>query len=203
MNILIFDTSTKFCCISLITDNNLSSFVEEARHDQVLLHNIDNLISKANISLADINLIGCGVGPGSFTGIRISVSLANAFAACLNIPIISFSSLYAIAATAFYKAPTNNKYIVLRDSSSNYLYCGEYVPEGSNLLIHKEYILDKKSSITFTQDIIITDFEKIITQTPYTVFQNIDLLCMKKYLLDNFKKGYIQKSIFLQPQYFQ
>ena len=54
---------------------------------QAVLPSIDKLLKKCKISLSDINEIKVNTGPGSFTGIRVGLSVANALAYSLGIPV--------------------------------------------------------------------------------------------------------------------
>lgn len=58
---------------------------------------IKDILENTNLSLKDINLLVCDIGPGSFTGIRIGIATVKAFSDSLNIPCIGISSLEALA----------------------------------------------------------------------------------------------------------
>ena len=58
---------------------------------------IDEAFKSTNLSLDDINLIVCGLGPGSFTGVRIGISTVKAFVDCKNINVTGVSSLESLA----------------------------------------------------------------------------------------------------------
>ncbi len=62
-----------------------------------LLPLLQETVSEADIGFNDLTAIACGVGPGNFTGVRISVSTARGFALALGIPAIGVSSLEALA----------------------------------------------------------------------------------------------------------
>lgn len=59
----------------------------DKRKAQVVLPMIDELLKAHNITLKDIDAIDVSVGPGSFTGLRVGVSIANTLSKELNIPI--------------------------------------------------------------------------------------------------------------------
>ena len=94
LNTLIIDTSTKFEIIAIKKENNI--FDETLHitdsHSQTVFANIELCLQKASLNIEDINLIGVGTGPGSFTGIRIAVSTARMLAQLLNIPIVDICS---------------------------------------------------------------------------------------------------------------
>lgn len=66
-------------------------------HSETLLPAVDALLDAQGLSIADIDLFAADVGPGSFTGVRIGVSTANAMAAARSKPVIGISSLEALA----------------------------------------------------------------------------------------------------------
>ena len=70
---------------------------DEKTHSQKLMPMIDEAFKKSNMSLDDINLISCCLGPGSFTGVRIGIATAKAFSDSKNIPTFGVSSLEALA----------------------------------------------------------------------------------------------------------
>lgn len=105
MNILCIDTSTPICRIAIsITRENTAgfSFVEQeiASHSQVILEAIQQCLLSSSVSLEDIDLVTVSRGPGSFTGIRVGIAAAQAFAYGLNLPVIGVSSMAILARAA-------------------------------------------------------------------------------------------------------
>lgn len=99
---LFIDTSTSFPTISLIKDIEvLYEFHEEIKSDMSsrILPIIDEGLNNSNLTLNSINNIFVVTGPGSFTGIRIGVTIAKTIAWSLNKKIIPISSLEFIATT--------------------------------------------------------------------------------------------------------
>ncbi len=98
---LAMDTATEACSVAV---NGAAGIVEEFQvaantHSQLLLPMITRVLRRANLTLADIDAIACGVGPGGFTGVRIGVSTAQALALARALPVYAISSLQALAAT--------------------------------------------------------------------------------------------------------
>ena len=69
----------------------------ERNHSVKLIPEIERLLNQAGIRMKQIRAIATGRGPGSYTGVRISVTVAKTLAWSLNIPVISVSSLAALA----------------------------------------------------------------------------------------------------------
>ncbi len=94
MNILLLDASTSAEIISVKKNDVLSdlSEISAISHSRTLFTRMDSCLKKAGITIQDIELIAVGIGPGSFTGIRIAVSTARMLAQVLGIKTVQISS---------------------------------------------------------------------------------------------------------------
>lgn len=100
MKILGIDTSSKRCTTCILEDNNVIIELhsdDEKTHSQTLMPLIDKMFKETNLSLKDIEMLACCVGPGSFTGVRIGISTAKAFADVYNFKTVGISSLEGLA----------------------------------------------------------------------------------------------------------
>lgn len=100
MKILGIDTSSKRCTVCILKDNNVIVELhsnDEKTHSQTLMPLIDEMFKKTDLSLKDIDMLACCVGPGSFTGVRIGISTAKAFADVYNFKTFGVSSLEGLA----------------------------------------------------------------------------------------------------------
>ncbi|MBO5770900.1 MAG: tRNA (adenosine(37)-N6)-threonylcarbamoyltransferase complex dimerization subunit type 1 TsaB [Spirochaetales bacterium] len=102
MNILLFDTSTQILSIAL----KCNKFYEERlidgnfSHSEDLLTEVTAILERAKIKLADLDMLICTKGPGSFTGIRVGMVTMKGFASALSIPLVSVGTLEAIEESA-------------------------------------------------------------------------------------------------------
>lgn len=83
MYTLAFDTTAASCSVALLKDNKISRTFEKSMdfgQSEVLMPEIKNILNKENIAFSDVNLVVVCSGPGSFTGVRSSISAARTFA---------------------------------------------------------------------------------------------------------------------------
>ena len=99
MNILALETSTEACSVALRQDESVAEVFEISanRHSRLLLPMIERITAEAGISVAQCDAIAFGQGPGSFTGLRIGVGVAQGLAFGADLPVIPVSSLLAQA----------------------------------------------------------------------------------------------------------
>lgn len=97
---LLLDSSTKILYIALVKDNNLLEevYVEGSNdHAKNIVSKIDLLLKKYNITSHDLNEVICGYGPGSYTGVRMAVTVAKMLTVFMNIPLYTISTLRLMA----------------------------------------------------------------------------------------------------------
>lgn len=100
MKILAIDSSSSNASVAILEEQTVLAELnnqEEKTHSQKLMPMIDELFKKTNLTLDDINLISCGLGPGSFTGVRIGIATSKAFADSKQISCTGISSLESLA----------------------------------------------------------------------------------------------------------
>ena len=98
--ILSFDTSAAHCAVALVCgDEILGSRTESLLKGQAerLIPMLEDVLKGAGKSWSDIDLIGVGIGPGNFTGVRIAVSAARGLALSLGVPAVGVSVFEALA----------------------------------------------------------------------------------------------------------
>jgi len=100
MIILGMDTSGYTNAIGVINDGEiLADLSFDARTDSLeqIVDNIDNALKKAGLALEDVEGIGVGLGPGSWTGIRVGVTTGKILAFSTGRPVAGISTLEALA----------------------------------------------------------------------------------------------------------
>lgn len=97
--LLALDSTTDLCSVALWRDGSLETLVETAprEHAKRLLPMIDTLLKKAGIEVADLTGIAVTQGPGTFTGVRTGLSIAQGLALPHQLPLYALSSLLVMA----------------------------------------------------------------------------------------------------------
>lgn len=101
--ILCIETGTDICSVGVARDGELVSLREsdEGRdHAKKVGVFVDELLRETGISPDDLDAVAVGMGPGSYTGLRIGVSFAKGLCYGLAIPLVAVGSLDALAAVA-------------------------------------------------------------------------------------------------------
>ena len=100
MKVLSIETSSKICSVAILEDTKLVKKIElnnGLTHSESLMPLIKQILEETNLTLSQMDLLVCDIGPGSFTGIRIGVATVKAFSDSLDIPAVGISSLEGLA----------------------------------------------------------------------------------------------------------
>ena len=95
---LAFDTATGVATSALVDDDEVLG--ERVSRAQTLLEDVDALLRQAGAHPSDLDRLAVGLGPGSFTGVRIGLATARGLALSLDLPGSGVSTLGALAAGA-------------------------------------------------------------------------------------------------------
>ena len=130
MKILSMDTSSKICSVAVLEDDKVIDEMHnesKLEHSQTLMPMIKNILKNQNMTLKDINLLSCSIGPGSFTGTRIGIATVKAFSDAKKIPIAGINSLEAQAYSVLRKFGTNDcKILSMIDARNDNAYFAVY-----------------------------------------------------------------------------
>ena len=122
MKTLLLDSSNIDLCVGIAIDNELKyscSYPCWQRQSEMMIPELEKGLKELNLSLKDFDEVVCGIGPGSYTGVRIALTIGKVIALCKNIPIIELSSLNALAGT-------NGRKMSIIDARSKRCYVGFY-----------------------------------------------------------------------------
>lgn len=122
MNILMIDTSTDTEIVLAVTDDGSAASIQAdaPRHSRMLISTIDRVLSVLSLQPADLDMILCGTGPGSFTGLRIGIVTARTFSQVLNVPATAFPSHELYCCRSEYI--NGDRIIVAFDAKKNRVY---------------------------------------------------------------------------------
>ncbi|GAB1440392.1 tRNA (adenosine(37)-N6)-threonylcarbamoyltransferase complex dimerization subunit type 1 TsaB [Providencia sp.] len=128
--ILAVDTATEACSVALWCDGEtVSRFAVSPReHTQKVLPMVEEVLAEAGMTLNQLDALAFGRGPGSFTGVRIGVGIAQGLALGANLPMIGVSSLMTLAQGAF-RITGNTQVLVAIDARMSEIYCAQYQRE--------------------------------------------------------------------------
>ena len=167
MKYLFIDTCSNCLIISTIINNKIDYFFIDKNNNDTS-SKVMKVLKEAVADINTVDKIFVVNGPGSFTGIRVGVTIAKTIGFCLNIPIIKLSELELLATTN-----TDTKYNVsLIDARRGYVYAGIYEKDLNC------YLQD--------QHILLNDIKYPNSYTIIDNYDNIDLIKMiKKHEFDD------------------
>ena len=219
MKILSVDTSTMISSCSvmdngiIIGDYNVN---QELTHSETLVPMIKELLQKLNINLSEIDLYAVTKGPGSFTGLRIGMTVIKTFAQVYNKNIVGISTLEALANQII----SNDMIIPIVDARGGRVFYGVYKRLNNNLVnIEKDNLIyfdelleqlkDNKDKIVFVGDIDKNFQDKILLNSRFSIAPSSLNNCIGRSICDlasnidsnelnydylNLKPEYIRKS---------
>ena len=195
MRILAVDTSSKNCSVAIVEvyenkNYNIIAFEnsdDEKTHSQKLMPIVDKVFKEHNLTLKDMDLLACCVGPGSFTGIRIGIATMKAFADVTNIKTVSVTSLESLS----YNIEEDGIIIPIIDCKNNNVYSAIFSRENNTYNITSKDLVEKINQYG-KQATYIPNFDYCINNISNPK-DNEDGTCLTKDLLD-MKDGKYDKS---------
>ncbi len=139
MNYLAIDASTEACSVALQVNDEIFSRYElcPQSHSLQLLPMVDQVLTEAGIELAQLDGLIYGQGPGSFTGVRIGIGVAQGLAFAANLPVVGVSTLQAMAQAAF-EQHKQTMVIAAIDARMGEVYNGYFELDENNLMQAKQ-----------------------------------------------------------------
>lgn len=219
--ILHIETATSVCSVGLSKGEELIALKEQDEdksHGSVLTVFMKEVMEEAKIDASQIDAVAVSKGPGSYTGLRIGVSVCKGFAYARSIPVIGVSTLQAMAIGA----RENEKILKLKSNNPNLLLCpmidarrmevfsAIYNYDGS---IHSPItanIIDEKSFVELMNEQAIAFFgngaaktKKLITHNRAHIIENIvpSAKNMIPLALKMYQKKEFEDTAYFEPYY--
>lgn len=131
---LAFDTSAKVASVAVLDDEKtLASYSIDngLTQSELILPMAENMLGALKLTFGDVGLLATSVGPGSFTGVRIGVSLVKGIAFGRNIPCAAVSTVEALAENL---RGLDGVIVPVMDARRNQVYSAAFVSEGGELV---------------------------------------------------------------------
>ncbi|WP_295885187.1 tRNA (adenosine(37)-N6)-threonylcarbamoyltransferase complex dimerization subunit type 1 TsaB [uncultured Anaerococcus sp.] len=150
MNILAIDTSTMISTVTIASNNEIIgdfNVNQQKTHSESLVPMIENLLDLLGMTIKDIDAFVISEGPGSFTGLRIGMTVAKTLAQVNEKKLIPISTLLALAnnsSSEKLKAP-------MLDARGNRVYAAVYDKDYNEII--KEDLYEIEDFIKFVDDL--------------------------------------------------
>src|SRR5690554_6554572 len=122
MKTMVLDTSTQTLLLAFLDDDKVITKKEilgNNNHSENLIKTIEAALKEVGLLVRDFDRIICGIGPGRYTGLRVSLTVAKVFAWTLNVPLYTISSLDIIASGYF---NTDGQYVIKTKAKRGQVY---------------------------------------------------------------------------------
>ena len=188
---LFIDTSTKNVSISIVKDNKILSLISEEipnLHSAYTTKFIKDALDYANIDANDIDNLMVVSGPGSFTGVRIGVTIAKTYGYLIKKNITPISSLKMLAISSKYDGVIMS---IIPANKSTY-YVGIYDKEFN--IIRPEGCMDKEMVITLCREYnpYIVGIDTSVIGEYKINKQELDILSIVDYYMGKDKVNYFK-----------
>ncbi len=177
MYYLILDSSTKriYACLlkddTIIEERYIAGFNDHAKNIVIA---IEEMIKKENIEVKDLNQIICGVGPGSYTGCRMAVTVCKMLSTLKNIPLYSISTLLLMSSgsvgntLAYIDARRGNVFGAIYNNGNEVIIDGLYFKEE---LFKNEYEIVISENDYIVNPVVVKN-KALLVENPYLLIPN-------------------------------
>ena len=217
MKILGIDTTTKFLCLGAYDGAKIYEYNLElgTKHSALLVPTIKRILDALEWHISEVDYFACGLGPGSFTGMRVGLATIKGLSWATKRPVIGISTLDILAQNV---KDSDKNIIPIIDAKRNLIYCSIYKKKNRKLSRIKPYMLlsieeffkiAKPDSIIFGD--AVTPFkEEIIRRVRganildkdywYPKAHNIIALALERIKEKKFENSFGIRPIYLYPK---
>ena len=174
MNYLAFDASTEACSVAVkFNGKTFSSFeVCPQSHSLRLLPMIDEILKEAGCGLKDLNGLIFGRGPGSFTGVRIGIGVAQGLAFSADLLVVGVSTLQAMAQWAHIedKIPADKKHVIAAiDARMGEVYTSVFTLESNTASPYFGLMQPQLTEAVLAPELLAEHYRNFIAEKTYAV----------------------------------
>ena len=129
-NILAIDTASEQCSVALLCNGQLNqaAIQQAGGHSQAVLGLVESLLVEVGITLDELDMLACDIGPGSFTGLRVGLGVAQGLAYGSSLPVVAVDSLTALAWAGAATHPEHQRvFLPMIDARMGEIYWALYV----------------------------------------------------------------------------
>lgn len=179
MKILGIDTTTKFLCLGIYDDTKIYEYNLELgiRQSSLIIPTIKRVLNALGWNINDIDYFACGLGPGSFTGIRVGLATLKGMTWPINKPIVGISTLDILARNV--RITEGGVIVPIIDAKRNLIYTSIYkVKLGSFKKISPYMLLTEEEFFKKIKDnaIIFGDAVSLYKQKLLSKIKGVNLL---------------------------
>lgn len=156
MNILVIDTATEACSVALQYQGKSYQQFEicPQQHSQRLLPMVDDVLKQAGVKLQQLDYLGFGRGPGSFTGVRIATGMIQGLALGTDLPVIGISTMATMAQQKLQQTTAKHVAVAI-DARMDEVYFGLYAEtDGVMSALIEEQVLPPEQALA-----VMAEFE--------------------------------------------
>jgi tRNA threonylcarbamoyladenosine biosynthesis protein TsaB len=154
MKLLVIDTATEACSVALKTEEGVYTRYEIApqQHSQKILPMVQSVLADANMKLHDLDGLGFGHGPGSFTGVRIATGMVQGLSLGTGLRVVGVSTLAAMAQKVFTQTDCQRVAVAI-DARMKEVYFGQFInDQGIAKLVGTESVLSAENVLEVLDD---------------------------------------------------
>lgn len=162
LNILCVDTSTEACSVAVMQVGNGKVNINDQfmlaprEHTSKILPTVEQVLQASDLALSDINVIAYGQGPGSFTGVRIGISIAQGLAYGIEKNMVGISTLQAMAQQAFIVQQVTDVYAAI-DARMGEIYFAHYTLQAGLMTLVEPEVVIKPADLLAQQLSVISN----------------------------------------------
>jgi len=148
--ILAIETTDELCSVALLLSEVSCAeinFRKKFIHSEKLMIMVSDLLKQAELNLSNLFAIAVSMGPGSFTGLRIGLTVAKGLAVGSNLPIIPVPTFDALAMQISSYLPDGSSFVISNNANINEVYFSKYSVENKLAKNHTPATLLEKSEI--------------------------------------------------------